>query len=69
MNRGYSVTLQSSRPATWHLSAGALPPGLSLTASGQIAGTPKSAGAWNSELTAVEPAGSASRVFLLTIHK
>lgn len=67
----YSIALQSSRPATWNVSAGALPPGLTLTASGQITGTPRSAGAWYSELTATESesASSASRIFLLTVRK
>ena len=65
----YTVSLQSSRPATWRLTAGALPPGLALTASGQISGTPRSAGAWSAELTATDPASTASRVFLLRVRK
>ena len=69
LKAAYSVTLQSSRPATWTLSAGALPPGLVLTPAGQITGTPRSAGAWSSELTASDPASSASRVFLLTVRR
>jgi hypothetical protein len=69
VKRAYSVTLQATRAATWRLSAGALPPGLSLTADGQIAGTPRSAGAWYSEVTATDQSGSASRVFLLTVRK
>jgi hypothetical protein len=69
VRRGYFATLQASRPATWRVSAGALPPGLSLTAAGHITGTPRSAGAWYSEISADDDSGSASRVFLLTIRK
>lgn len=69
VRRAYSASLQSSRPATWRVSAGALPPGLSLTASGQITGTPTSAGAWSSELTATDSSVSVSRVFLITVRK
>jgi hypothetical protein len=69
VKRAYSAALQASRSATWRVSGGALPPGLSLSATGQIAGTPKSAGAWYSEITATDAAGSASRVFLLTVRK
>jgi hypothetical protein len=69
VKRAYSVTLQASRPVTWRVSAGALPPGLTLTPGGQIVGTPRSAGAWYSEITATDSAGSASRVFLVTVRK
>jgi hypothetical protein len=69
VKRAYSLTLQASRPASWRIAGGALPPGLSLTPSGQITGTPRSAGAWHSEITATDAAGSASRVFLLTVRK
>lgn len=69
VKRGYSATLQASRPATWRVSAGALPPGLSLTAAGRITGTPRTAGAWHSEIAADDPSGSATRVFLLTVRK
>ena len=65
----YSTTLQASRAATWTLSAGALPPGLTLTPSGLVNGTPRSAGAWYSELTATDSSSSASRVFLVTVRK
>lgn len=66
--RAYSTSLEASRPSTWRISAGALPPGLFLTAAGQITGTPRSTGAWYSEVTATDPTGSASRIFLLTIR-
>jgi hypothetical protein len=69
LKSAYSVTLQASRTATWTLAAGALPPGLRLTAEGRIIGTPRSAGAWYSEIKATDPSSSASRVFLLTVRK
>ena len=69
VKRAYSTSLQASRPATWRVSGGALPPGLTLSAAGQITGTPRSAGAWYSELTASDDVGSASRVFLLTVQR
>lgn len=69
LKRGYSATLSASRAATWRVSGGALPPGLTLSATGTIAGTPRSAGAWYSEISAQDASGSASRVFLLTIRK
>jgi hypothetical protein len=65
----YSFTLQASRTATWSVSGGSLPPGLTLTPSGQIVGTPRSAGAWSSELRATDATSSAARVFLLTVRK
>jgi hypothetical protein len=65
----YSFTLQASRTATWSVSGGALPPGLTLIPSGQIVGRPRSAGAWASELRATDATSSAARVFLLTVRK
>jgi hypothetical protein len=69
VKHAYTATLQASRAATWRVSAGALPPGLFLTAAGQISGTPKSAGAWFSEITATDSSSFTSRVFVLTIRK
>jgi hypothetical protein len=69
VKRGYSATLQASRSATWRVSGGALPPGLTLSATGQITGTPRSAGAWYSEITATDSMGSAARAFRLTVRK
>lgn len=69
VKRAYAVMLESSRPATWRLSAGALPPGLSLSPAGRIAGTARSAGAWYGEFTATDPSSSASRVLLLTVKR
>lgn len=69
LRRRYSATLAASRAATWRVSGGALPPGLTISATGTIAGTPRSAGAWSSEITASDATGTASRVFLLTVRK
>jgi hypothetical protein len=47
VNQSYSVALQASggtTPYNWSLSSGQLPAGLSLSASGQISGTPSTAG-------------------------
>jgi len=46
---GYSCALQASGgqpPFTWTVTGGTLPPGLSLTASGQITGTPTTSGTY-----------------------
>lgn len=69
VKRAYSTTLEASRPSTWRVAGGALPPGLTLMVAGQISGTPRSAGAWYSEITASDATGTASRVFLITIQK
>jgi hypothetical protein len=65
----YSVQLQSSRPATWRVSQGTLPPGLTLTGDGRITGTPMAAGGWYFEVIAADAASSGWRVFLLTVRK
>lgn len=69
VKRGYSLGLQASRPATWQVTGGALPPGLALTPSGQLSGTPKNAGAWFCAITATDDNGAASRTFLLTVRR
>ena len=67
--RGYAATLTATRPATWYLTSGALPPGLTLFPSGQIAGTALSAGTWTFEVTAAEPAGYTSRTLMLVVTR
>jgi hypothetical protein len=70
----YSATLAASggtSPYTWSISAGQLPPGLTLaSATGVISGTPSSAGAYS--LTAMvtdsaSPHNTASQTYTLTI--
>ncbi len=69
----YSYSLQASggtAPYTWKIKSGALAPGLSLSSSGVVSGTPTQAGAFNVELEAAESsplAQSASRSFVQTI--
>src|SRR5215831_12747329 len=40
--RAYAATLEATRTATWRVTSGTLPPGLTLSSSGQISGTPSS---------------------------
>jgi hypothetical protein len=69
VNRAYSLVLQASRPATWAVTGGTLPPGLSLAADGRISGSPRRAGAWSVAFTATDTSSSASAVFLLTVRR
>ena len=57
----YSATLSASggvTPVTWS-ETGALPPGLSLSTSGMLAGTPATAGTYSFTVTAVDSSGPA----------
>ncbi|WP_439569863.1 putative Ig domain-containing protein [Sphingopyxis sp.] len=55
-------------PYSYGVSAGALPPGLALSGSGTIAGTPTAGGAYNFTLTATDANGqTGSRAYALTI--
>ncbi len=57
----YSATLSASggvTPVTWS-ETGALPPGLSLSTSGTLAGTPATAGTYSFTVTAVDSSGPA----------
>ena len=65
----YAATLQASREATWMITSGTLPPGLSLSPAGQITGTPRTTGAWSFELTAADPSSFASRTFAIVVNK
>jgi Putative Ig domain len=67
--RTYSATLQASRRATWYVTFGSLPPGLRLTAAGELAGSPTETGSWTFELTAAESAGFVPRTFTLNVTK
>jgi hypothetical protein len=65
----YNVTLTSSggtAPYTYAVTAGALPPGLTLTAAGVLSGTPTSAGTFTFTITSTDALGfTGTRVFTL----
>jgi len=70
----YSQTLSASGgapPYTWYLSAGTLPPGLSLSSAGVISGTPTSAGAFVFDVTVYDqlnyPSSYVSKTFSITV--
>jgi len=65
----YAATLQSSRSASWLLTSGTLPPGLTLSSSGQISGTPTSSGTFSFVVTAAETGSFVSRGFSIAIAK
>ncbi|MEY2511998.1 MAG: hypothetical protein QOE26_2761 [Verrucomicrobiota bacterium] len=52
---------------TFGVTAGALPPGLSLTSAGRISGTPTVAGTFVGQITATNTAGSASQSFSIDV--
>ncbi|MBL8299159.1 MAG: putative Ig domain-containing protein [Rhodanobacteraceae bacterium] len=68
----YSANLSATgglSPYTFTVSAGALPPGLSLSASGVISGTPTTSGPYNFTVTATDAnAFSGSRAYPLSIN-
>ena len=55
-------------PYIWSVSAGTLPPGLSLTSAGVISGTPTTGDAYNFTIQVSGSGGSATRSFSLTIN-
>jgi large repetitive protein len=66
----YTQNLQASGGAgtyTWSVSAGTLPSGLSLGASGQITGTPAASGNASFTVKVIDPTGSATRVLSINI--
>ena len=67
----YSQTLQSSRgvaPIAWNVSVGVLPPGLTLSSSGVISGTPTAQGSQTFTVTATDALGAtATRPLTLQI--
>jgi hypothetical protein len=67
--RAYSASLQATRTATWRITSGTLPPGLALSRSGEITGTPASSGQWTFEVTAAEDAGFTSRSLAMVVTK
>jgi len=69
----YSRTLSAlngGRPYEWSRVAGALPPGLSLSGTGVIHGTPTSSGTYSFTVLVTDTAGAtASKSFTLTVAK
>ncbi|MBI2944985.1 MAG: SUMF1/EgtB/PvdO family nonheme iron enzyme, partial [Candidatus Wallbacteria bacterium] len=65
----YAATLAvtGTPPFTWSLLSGALPPGLTLTADGSVAGTPTAAGAFVATVRVSNPGGSVERVYTISI--
>jgi hypothetical protein len=74
--KAYSQTLQASggvKPYSWSLTAGSLPPGLTLnSATGTVSGTPTSRGTWTFTILAQDsqtPKASNSRAFSLAVNR
>jgi hypothetical protein len=71
VNAAYSQTLAASggaSPYTWTLASGALPPGLSLSAAGKIAGVPTAPGTFAFTVDVTDALGAkASRQFTIAI--
>ncbi|WP_435102361.1 putative Ig domain-containing protein [Halarchaeum sp. P4] len=68
----YTETLTATGgtdPTSWRVTAGSLPPGLSLGSDGTLSGTPTAAGTYQFEATVTDAAGAtASRTFTLTVR-
>ncbi|MCL2883043.1 MAG: RICIN domain-containing protein, partial [Coriobacteriia bacterium] len=66
---GYSQALAATgdAPITWSLAAGALPPGMTLTASGLVTGIPTASGSFSFTAKATNAAGSATKALKLTV--
>jgi hypothetical protein len=62
-----SIVATGTAPITFAVSAGSLPPGITLSTTGQYTGTPTMAGAFDFTVTATNRRGSASRSFSQTI--
>jgi hypothetical protein len=71
-SRSYGVTLTAANvtaAARWSLASGSLPPGLSLTAAGRLAGTPRSTGRWAFSVGISDDNGSATRPLTLQVTR
>ena len=74
VNTGYSASLESSGGSgtiTWSVTSGSLPPGLTLSGAGAIAGTPTTAGASSFTVTAKDsgtPQQSVQQALSITIY-
>lgn len=69
LRRSYAVPLQATRTATWRVTSGTLPPGMTLTPAGQLTGTPTSTGQWSVEITAAERTSFTSRAFSIAVTR
>lgn len=58
----------SGGPATWAVTFGALPPGLTLSPSGQLAGTPTGTGQYNFQLTATGQGTQSSLNYIMVVQ-
>jgi Putative Ig domain len=68
----YTATLSAqggTPPYTWTITAGALPPGLSLSAAGVISGTPTLAGSYNFTATCTDSGTPAAQVIKKVVMK
>lgn len=68
VNQPYSFTYQGTNSPTWAVTSGALPPGLSLSSSGLISGTPTQVGTFNGVVTASNAYGSATQTFVFVVN-
>jgi hypothetical protein len=62
-----SIMATGTAPITFAVTAGTLPPGITLDATGQYAGTPTTAGVFNFTVSATNRRGSGSQAFSQTI--
>jgi hypothetical protein len=66
----YAAFLVASRvKVSWQVSGGALPPGLSLSPTGQITGIPTKTGGWFARITASDASSSDVHLFLVVVRK
>jgi len=62
-----TFTATGTQPITWNVSAGALPPGLSLSTGGLLSGTPTLAGTYTFTIRASSTAGEDTEALSLTV--
>jgi uncharacterized repeat protein (TIGR02543 family) len=66
----YTATLAASGDsgtATWTVTSGDLPPGLTLSSAGVISGTPTTAGSWTFTVTAASGTSTVTKTFTMTV--
>ncbi|GHJ49090.1 hypothetical protein Cs7R123_64320 [Catellatospora sp. TT07R-123] len=62
-----AVSYGGGGPVTFALSSGALPPGLSLSASGVVSGTPTAGGGYTFTVTVTNPVSTVARDYTITV--